>query len=77
MKNNPSEMTPYRDPMCNAEHQKPPLGECTCDAYSRGYEEAKEYYTNSCFYCGYAGEWSTYACDECIERLEKEEEDGV
>lgn len=42
-----------------------------------GYKKAEKYYTNSCFYCGYAGEWSTYVCDECIERLKKEDEDGV
>ena len=42
---------------------------CLCDliatAHRRGYEEAKKFYTNDCFYCGYAGEWSTYVCDEC------------
>jgi hypothetical protein len=37
------------------------------EAYKRGYKEAEEFYTNSCMLCGYAGEWSTYICDECIE----------
>ena len=35
------------------------------EAYDRGYKDAEKYYTNSCFYCGYAGEWSTWACDDC------------
>jgi len=42
---------------------------CRCDlitaAYERGYKEAKEYYTNSCVSCGYAGEWSTWMCEKC------------
>lgn len=45
---------------------------CQCDiiraAYQRGYKEAEKFYTNSCMLCGYAGEWSTYICDDCIER---------
>ena len=36
------------------------------EAYDRGYKDAEKYYTNSCFYCGYAGEWSTWACDDCL-----------
>jgi hypothetical protein len=35
--------------------------------YKRGYKEAEKFYTNSCMFCGYAGEWSTYICDDCIE----------
>lgn len=45
------------------------------EAYAAGYEEARKYYTNSCFSCGYAGEWSTYVCDECEERMNKENEE--
>lgn len=40
------------------------------EGYGIGYETAKEYYTNECFVCGYAGEWSTYVCEDCDEGIE-------
>jgi len=47
----------------------PKCGTCQCDliakAHKRGYEEAKAFYTNSCVSCGYAGEWSTWMCEQC------------
>lgn len=42
------------------------------DAYNKGYKDAEKYYTNSCFLCGYAGEWSTWICDECQDRMNQE-----
>lgn len=36
------------------------------EAYKRGYADAEKYFTNSCFECGYAGEWSTWTCDDCL-----------
>ena len=43
---------------------------CICDyltaAHEQGYKEAEEFYTNSCMMCGYAGEWSTWICDDCL-----------
>lgn len=33
--------------------------------FEEGKEKAKEIYTNDCFECGYAGEWSTWVCDKC------------
>jgi hypothetical protein len=33
--------------------------------FEEGKEKAKEIYTNDCFECGYAGEWSTWVCDNC------------
>jgi len=46
-----------------------PVHECQCDliakAHKRGYEEAEAFYTNSCVSCGYAGEWSTWMCEQC------------
>jgi hypothetical protein len=43
--------------------------ECQCDlitaAHERGYKEAEAFYTNDCFLCGYAGEWSTSMCWQC------------
>lgn len=44
------------------------------EAYNRGYKDAEKYYTNSCFSCGYAGEWSTWVCDDCIKSNADEEE---
>ena len=41
--------------------------------YGEGYEKAKEIYTNECMNCGYAGEWSTWVCDDCKQQLDKEE----
>ena len=41
-------------------------------AYDEGYKDAEKYYTNSCFFCGYAGEWSTWICEECEERMRQE-----
>jgi hypothetical protein len=38
---------------------------CIHDAYLRGYAEAEKKYTNDCFICGYAGEWSTWTCEDC------------
>jgi len=42
---------------------------CDCNqiakAHKRGYEEAEAFYTNSCVSCGYAGEWSTWMCEQC------------
>ena len=35
-----------------------------------GYAAAKEFYTNDCFFCGYSGEWSITACDECLSKEE-------
>lgn len=35
------------------------------EGYGVGYETAEKYYTNECFVCGYAGEWSTWVCDDC------------
>jgi hypothetical protein len=50
---------------------------CICDrltaAHERGYKEAEKIYTNSCMSCGYAGEWSTWICDDC---LKEDEEDN-
>ena len=43
-------------------------------AWAKGYAEAEEFYTNSCLFCGYAGEWSTWICDDC--KKEREEEDN-
>jgi hypothetical protein len=44
-------------------------GTCQCDlitaAHERGYKEAEAFYTNDCFLCGYAGEWSTSMCWQC------------
>lgn len=45
------------------------------EAYDEGYKDAEKYYTNSCFLCGYAGEWSTWICDECQERMNQEAEE--
>jgi hypothetical protein len=39
---------------------------CVHDAYLRGYADAEEFYTNDCFFCGYGGEWSTSACEDCL-----------
>lgn len=33
--------------------------------FEEGKEKAKEIYTNDCFECGYAGEWSTWVCENC------------
>lgn len=33
--------------------------------FEEGKEKAKEIYTNDCFECGYAGEWSTWVCEGC------------
>jgi len=38
---------------------------CVHDAYLRGYADAEEFYGNTCFFCGYAGEYSTWACEDC------------
>ena len=43
-------------------------------AWAKGYAEAEKFYTNSCLFCGYAGEWSTWICDDC--KKEREEEDN-
>ena len=38
---------------------------CIHDAYLKGYADAQNVYTNDCFNCGYAGEWSIGLCDTC------------
>ena len=43
-------------------------------AWAKGYAEAEKFYTNGCLFCGYAGEWSTWICDDC--KKEREEEDN-
>lgn len=40
--------------------------------FEEGKEKAKEIYTNDCFECGYAGEWSTWICDNCKQNLYNE-----
>lgn len=47
------------------------------EAYERGYKDAEKYYTNSCFSCGYAGEWSTWICDDCKNAVRDEELDWI
>lgn len=42
--------------------------------YGEGYEKAKETYTNDCFECGYAGEWSTWVCDDCQKNMSTNED---
>jgi hypothetical protein len=57
---------PYLAEAVRAIQQETP---CQCDliaaAHERGYKEAEAFYTNSCFSCGYAGEWSTWICENC------------
>lgn len=45
-------------------------------AWAKGYAEAEEFYTNSCLFCGYAGEWSTWICDDCKKEREEEDNEG-
>lgn len=33
--------------------------------FAEGEQKAKEFYTNDCLECGYAGEWSTWICENC------------
>lgn len=60
------------DPMCPRAYSAryPTRKGCgLCDiitaAHERGYKEAEKFYTNDCFLCGYAGEWSTSMCWQC------------
>lgn len=45
-------------------------------AWAKGYAEAKKFYTNDCLSCGYAGEWSTWICDDCKKEEEEEDNEG-
>ena len=45
-------------------------------AWAKGYAEAEKLYTNSCLSCGYAGEWSTWICDDCKKEREEEDNEG-
>lgn len=58
----------------------PWIRECICNelsmAYERGYKEAEQFYTNECMQCGYAGEWSTWMCDECERKYGEKEKDN-
>lgn len=53
---------------------------CLCElinkVHERGYKEAEEFYTNECMNCGYAGEWSTWICDECERNHDEKEKDS-
>ena len=44
--------------------------------FGEGYEKAKEFYTNDCLACGYAGEWSTWVCDNCQKEMSTNEDNG-
>lgn len=57
---------------CGTEHEDTASNDAYDRGYKSGYADAEKYYTNSCFYCGYAGEWSTWACDDCL----KEKNEG-
>jgi hypothetical protein len=48
-------------------------GDIVDKAWAKGYAEAKEFYTNSCLLCGYAGEWSMWICDTCMKGREEED----
>jgi len=48
-------------------------GDIVDKAWAKGYAEAKEFYTNSCLLCGYAGEWSMWICDTCVKGREEED----
>ena len=45
-------------------------------AWAKGYAEAEKFYTNGCLFCGYAGEWSTWICDDCKKEREEEDNEG-
>lgn len=60
---------------CGTEHEDIAADAAYNRGYSDGYKEAEKYYTNSCFSCGYAGEWSTWVCDDCIKNNTDEEDD--
>ena len=60
---------------CGTEHEEQASNDAYNRGYKRGYEDAKKYYTNSCFMCGYAGEWSTYICDDCLNKSPDDDED--
>lgn len=47
-----------------------------CVGYSEAFTEAEKFYTNSCLFCGYAGEWSTWICDDCKKEREEEDNEG-
>ena len=46
-------------------------------AWAKGYAEAEKFYTNGCLFCGYAGEWSTWVCDDCKKEREEEDNEGM
>ena len=50
---------------CGTEHEDIASNDAYNRGYKRGYEDAKIFYTNDCMTCGYAGEWSTYICNNC------------
>ena len=39
---------------------------CVHEIYRHGYNDSTTYWTNDCFFCGPAGEWSVTACTNCL-----------
>jgi hypothetical protein len=51
-------------------------GDIVDKAWALGYAEAEQHFTNDCFSCGYAGEWSTWTCDACMKERKEEDDEG-
>lgn len=61
------EQPAVQNPYGQCDHTKyegcPP---CVHSAWDEGYAAAQAFYTNACFFCGPADEYSTWACETCL-----------